>query len=183
MANALSAHYARALADAVFAPASGITPQAAVEQIQNASQMLKSSPELRRVLHSPAIPREKKAALMGTLANAQGMHRLVHNFLMVVVKHRHTADLPGILESFEAVVDRRLGFARAEISSAAELNAQQRSELEAALAAATGQNIRAVYHVDPALLGGVLARVGSKEFDGSLHGRLQTMRRRLAVAS
>jgi F-type H+-transporting ATPase subunit delta len=64
-----------------------------------------------------------------------------------------------------------------------ELSEQQKQELLHALGTATGKYIRPIYSVDPSLLGGVVARVGSKEYDGSVIGRLEAMRRGLATAS
>jgi F-type H+-transporting ATPase subunit delta len=86
-----------------------------------------------------------------------------------------------ILSSFESAVDDRTGFVPADIASAHELNAAQRELIERALGTKLGKYIRAHYRVDPGLLGGVLARVASREYDATLRGKLDSMRYRLAA--
>jgi len=87
--------------------------------------------------------------------------------------------LPQIREGFELALDERLGFERADVTSAAALNPVQSSELEVELARLAGKSVRVRYAVDESLLGGVVARIGSTVYDGSLRGQLQHMRREL----
>ena len=183
MTDALSIHYSRALADAVFAQDSGLSPEDAVEQLRTAAEMLSSSPDLRLVLLSPAVSRRQKAHLVGKIVADYGFNRLIQNFLMVVVEHRRAGELRRIADGFEAAVDERLGLARTEITSAAELTDAQKEKLLQSLGQAVGKRVRPIYKVDNSILGGVIARVGSKEYDGSVVGRLETMRRRLSTAS
>ena len=183
MRDALSDHYAQALADAVFARGSGLAPEEAIKQLNAAADLLQSSEQLRLILLSPAVPRAKKTELVGKLLDEQGAHRLIRNFLMVIVEHRRTGELDRIQSSFEQAVDERQGFVRAEIISAYELTEAQRQELLHALGTKAGKFIRPVYKIDKNILGGVIARLGSKEYDGSLTGRLAAMRRRLTPAT
>ncbi|HXE04470.1 MAG TPA: ATP synthase F1 subunit delta [Bryobacteraceae bacterium] len=183
MTNALSVHYAQALADAVFAPDANLTPEQAVHQLRIAVQLLEVSPDLHRVLQSPAVSRGKKIALVGRLIEKEGLARLIRNFLMVIVEHRRVKDLRHILESFEEAVDVRLGLARVEITSATDLTDEQKQAVEEALMEATGKRIRPLYRINGAIIGGVIARIGSKEYDGSLLGRLQALRQQLSPVS
>lgn len=183
MTNALSVHYAQALADAVFAPDANLTPEQAVHQLRIAVQLLEVSPDLHRVLQSPVVSRGKKIALVGRLIEKEGLARLIRNFLMVIVEHRRVKDLRHILESFEEAVDVRLGLARVEITSATDLTDEQKQAVEEALMEATGKRIRPLYRINGAIIGGVIARIGSKEYDGSLLGRLQALRQQLSPVS
>jgi F-type H+-transporting ATPase subunit delta len=183
MTNALSAHYASALADAVFASDSNLTPENAVEQLRKAVQLFEVSPDLLQVLHSPAVSRNKKIVLVGKLIDEEGLDRLIRNFLMVIVEHRRVKDLRHILESFEGAIDARLGFTRAEITSATDLTEEQKQAIEEALAEATGKRVRPLYRINAAIIGGIIARLGSKEYDGSVLGRLETLRRQLSPVS
>lgn len=167
----------------MFAPDSGLSPEDAIGQLRMAAGVLGSSPDLRRVLLSPAVNRAKKAELVGKIVEDTGLNRLIRNFLMVLVEHRRAGELKRIADGFETTVDERLGFARAEITSAAELTGPQRDKLLQSLGQALGKKVRPVYKVDEALLGGVIARVGSKVYDGSVVGRLEAMRRQLSAAS
>jgi F-type H+-transporting ATPase subunit delta len=179
--NALSEHYAQALADAVFAPNSGLTPEDAVSQMRAAESLISGSKQLTLALLSPAISKSKKQAVITKLGEELNLHRVTGNFLLVVILHRRVGDLKAMRESFEEVVDSRLGWVRAEIASAHEVAAAQRQEIEQALGTELGKFIRATYVIDPSLIGGVRARVASKEYDATVRGKLENMRQRLAA--
>jgi F-type H+-transporting ATPase subunit delta len=181
MINALASHYAHALANAVFAPNSGLAPEEAVKQMGTAEELISGSKELSSALLSPAINKNRKTAVISQLSDELGLHRLIRNFLLVVVSHRRTKDLAGIRQEFAAEVDKRLGWIPADIASAQELSPQQKEELERTLGAKLGKFIRANYRVDPDLLAGVRARVASKEYDASLRGKLEGMRQKLTA--
>jgi F-type H+-transporting ATPase subunit delta len=179
--SALAAHYAQALADAVFAPNSGLSPQDAVEQFGSAESMIGGSKQLNLALLSPAVSKQKKQAVISKLSDALGLHRLFRNFLLVIVSHRRVLELKSMRESFEEVVDERLGWVRAEVASAHELGVAQREEIERAIGSQLGKFIRATYVVDASLISGVRARVASKEYDATVRGKLDNMRQRLAA--
>ncbi len=182
MNGAIATHYARALADAVFKPNSGLSPQDAVAQFRSIDSLFSQSKPLERALLSPAVKRPRKDAVIARIADALGLHRLLKNFFLVIVSHRRTADLHAMRREFEAVVDERLGWIPAEITSAKELNAQEKEQIEHALGSKLGKFIRAHYAVDSNLLAGVRARVASREYDATLRGSLEQMRRRLVTA-
>lgn len=181
MQGALATHYARALADAVFRPNSGLTPADARRQLAVATDLVSSSPELHIALLSPAVAKPRKEAVIARLADDLGLHRLIKNFLLVLVLHRRINDLQQIQKHFEAVADEREGWLPAEITSAKDLTAPQREEIERALGTKLGKFIRAHYIVDPALIAGIRARVASVEYDASLRGKLESMRQRLVA--
>lgn len=181
MTGALATHYAKALADSVFAPGSDLTPEEAVRQFGAAETLITSSPELKVALLSPAIQKDRKIALMSKLAGDLGLHRMIRNFLLVVTTHRRMHELSGMLQEFRNAVDEKLGWLRAEITSAHQLTEEQRQSVERALGAQLGKLIRAEYKVDPAVLGGIRARVASREYDATLAGRLTALKQRLTA--
>jgi F-type H+-transporting ATPase subunit delta len=181
MAEALAGHYAHALADGVFGPNSGLAPEDAVAQFNAAESVISDSKDLQLVLLSPAVSKLRKKKVIADLADQLSVHRLIRNFLLVVVSHRRIHELRAIRRSFEAVVDERLGWAPAEITSAKTLDNEQRKRVESVLGTKLGKFIRATYHVDPALIGGVRARVTSKEYDASVRGKLESLRQRLTA--
>jgi len=179
MRDALSSHYAEALASAVFAPNSGLTAEEANKQVESAVTVIESAKDLERVLLSPAVNKSRKQAVIGKLADQLGMHRLIKNFLLVIVSHRRIRELPAIQKSFDLIVDERTGWMPAEITSAHELNAEQREQIERALGAKLGKFIRGHYRVDPSVIGGVRVHVASLEYDATIRGKLEGMRFRL----
>lgn len=182
MSLAVANRYARVLADVVLAPGSGLEPAEAISQIQQFSGLLQGSTDLRNVLLSPAVSPARKRAVAGKLADQAGLHRLMKNFLYVMIDHRRTSQLSEIAASFESVIDERLGRVRAQVSSAADLAAEQRAQIQAELARLTGKQVRCEFLVDPGLLGGVSARIGSTIYDGSVRGQLAALRGRMSTA-
>lgn len=183
MTGALAVHYARALADTVFAPGSAIAPEVAVAQMSDAVALIDGSPELRGALLSPAVNKAKKAKVISELARQMGAAPVIRNFLSVVISHRRIHELTAMLREFKLIVDERLGIASAEITSAKALTAGERAQIEQALGEKLGKRIRAEYNVDPQLLGGVRARVASREYDATLRGKLEALRQHLVAQS
>jgi len=85
------------------------------------------------------------------------------------------------VRSLEITLDERLGFAHADVASATELTETQRLALSAQLERLTGKRIRMRYSVDPALIGGAVARIGSTVYDGSVRGQLHSLEHRLTA--
>jgi F-type H+-transporting ATPase subunit delta len=182
MAEALAVHYANALANAIFAQKpsdQALPPEQAVGQLKQMEELVSGSKELERALLSPAVTKSRKSAVIATLSDELGLHKIIRNFLLVVVTHRRVNDLSAIRRQLELAVDERLGWVPAEIISARELNPGQRDEIEQVLGTKVGKFIRAHYKVDPSLLAGVRAHVASKQYDASLRGKLEAMRQRL----
>jgi F-type H+-transporting ATPase subunit delta len=179
--SVVAARYANALADVVTASGSGLTPDRAVAELKSFEFALRYSPELQNALITPAVPASRKKAVVGRIADILKLSRIIRNFLFVLVDHRRIPALSGIIHNLEEVLDQRLGFARAEVASAAELTEAQQTALTAQLERLTGKRIRTRFTLDPALIGGAVARIGSTVYDGSVRGQLAALERRLSV--
>ena len=142
-----------------------------------------SSPELYHALVTPVVPVARKRAVVERIAAVLKLSRTSQNFLLVLIDHRRIASLAAMVDTFEVVLDERLGFARAEVISAADLSEAQRGALNSELERLTGKRIRARYEVDGSLIGGVVARIGSTVYDGSVRAQLQDIERRLTAES
>lgn len=182
MSLAIANRYARALADVVLDPKSGVAPETVLSDLRAVRQMMADSPELKSVLLSPAVPNPKKRAVINRLGDDAGLSRLVRNLLFVVIDKRRVHQIPTIVDAFEVAVDERMGRVRAHVASAAPLNPEQQAALEAQLAKLTGKQVRCEFHVEPDLIGGVTARIGSTVYDGSVRGQLDALRHRLTPA-
>jgi len=181
--SAVATRYANALADVVTAPGSSARPEEVLAELRSFEAALRSSPELTNALISPAVPPARKRAVVARLGDALQLSRIARNLLFVLIDHRRIAALEGVLHSFEIIVDERLGFARADVASARELTETQRTSLSSQLERMTGKRVRMRFSVDPALIGGVVARIGSTVYDGSVRGQLDTLGRRLGAES
>lgn len=181
--SAASSRYARALAEVVLNPASGLDARDVVTQLRRVEEELRLSPELRHVMLSPAVASAKKRAVIQKFSNELGLAPKVRNFLFVVIDHRRMEQLAPIREAFEVAIDEAMGFVRADVTSAQPLSDSQRGALEAELNKLTGKRVRMQFSTDESLIGGAVARIGSTVYDGSVRGQLDSLRRRLATAS
>jgi F-type H+-transporting ATPase subunit delta len=178
--SAVAARYANALAEVVTGPKSKASPQQVLADLRAFEAVLEESHELHEALITPAIPGSKKRAVIGRLADRLDMSGVTRNFLFVLVDHRRIAWFSPIVQTFEEVMDRRLGFARAEVSSATQLTPEQEAAVNGELERVAGKRIRSRFKEDPALIGGAVARIGSTVYDGSVRGQLAAMERRLS---
>jgi F-type H+-transporting ATPase subunit delta len=176
---AVLGRYARAYAE--VAVTYKLNPEKTVAEFQQMADVVNSSRELRNVLQNPAVSREQKLKLLDSIIQHIGATKMLRNFLAVLIDHRRIGNIGDLLEQFKRELDRRMGIADAKVSSVRELSSAEKKSLEQQLAALTGKVVRATYSQDADLLGGVLVRVGSTIYDGSVHGRLQRMRQELAT--
>ena len=181
ISSALVNRYANALVDIVVSSSSGIDPALALNQLRSFEEAVKNSPDLNLILASPAVSSARKRQVIRRVADALGLERIIRNFLLVLSDHRRAHALSEMIEAFNVLVDERLGFLHAEVTSASELTAEQRDRLAAEIAHLAASQVRMRFTIDPYLIGGVTARVGSKVYDGSVRGQLAILKQRLAV--
>ena len=179
--SVIAKRYAAALADVVTRPGADPGPAEAAAQLRLFADTLESSRELREALATPAISIGRKKAVLGRLADALQLSRVIRNFLFVLADHRRMGSLPEIVRCFETGVDERMGFARADVAAAREMNESQQAAVVAALERLTGKRIRMKIAVDESLVGGVVARIGSTVYDGSVRGQLAALGRRMGA--
>jgi len=179
MLSVLAQRYARALADVVSSPAVGGDPGAVLSQLRQIEQMIVGSADLRNALLSPAIPPSRKRAVLERLMLPMGVSKQVRNLVFVVIDHRRVHQFSSIIDSFEALMDERQGFVQADVSSAMDLTEAQQSSLASQLSRLSGKKAKLRFRTDPALVGGVVARLGSTVYDGSVRGQLDRLRVKL----
>jgi F-type H+-transporting ATPase subunit delta len=160
-------------------PGTGLDPKQALAELRMFGAMVRESEELQHVLLSPAVSITKKRAVIARFAAAVPFSRLVRNFLYLVIDRRRTGILTDIADAFELALDERMGIIRAEVKSASALTDTQQSELQQQLSRVSGKQVRCEFSIDPNLIGGVTARIGSTVYDGSVRTQLQTMREQL----
>jgi F-type H+-transporting ATPase subunit delta len=179
MAGAIATRYAEAMAEAVLAPAASQDPHRTAGEIRAFEALVNASPDLRTVLLSPAVSTSKKRTVVARFADTLPLSRLVRNLLYVIIDHRRADILGEIAEAFENSIDERMGFVRAEVTSAAPLSDSQKTAIQEALSKTSGKRVRCKFHTDPELIGGVVARIGSTVYDGSVRTQLESIRQRL----
>ena len=126
MASAVANRYARALVDVVLAPGSPLKPDDAVGQLRAMDASL-GILELRTALAYARHPDFAQARRHGEAAGRAAESPLIRNFIYVMIDHRRIGIIEEIREAFELHLDERLGFVRAEVTSAATLEAPRRA--------------------------------------------------------
>jgi F-type H+-transporting ATPase subunit delta len=132
------------------------------------------------VLTRPWIKGADRRAIAVELAGRAGVGKLVRDFAGLLAERGRIDHLPEIVAAYRELVDEDLGQARASVRTAVALTETQRKELGGRLERTLGKRVLIEEHVDPTLLGGFVAQVGSFILDGSLDGQLARMRERLA---
>jgi len=151
--------------------------QAALEALQAIAAAYTEVHDFRSALSNPAIAYEQRAKVLeSSLAAMQIDVPEVTQLTELLLRRARISLLPEVVRIFSGIVDEATGFAGAQVRSAAPLTDIQQERVSDALERFTGAKIRMECDVDASLLGGVVARVGSKVIDGSVRSRLNRLR-------
>ena len=169
--------YARAFADVVMS--AKLDAQRMLAEAKQIVALTDENRMLREVWDNPSIPAEQKRGVLDAIVQRAGISQPVRNFMAVLIDKGRTRLLPEIVAQFAQDLNQRLGIAEAEITTARELNKDERTMLESDLSRVTGKKIRASYQQNSKVLGGAVARVGGTIYDGSVKGQLERIRQQL----
>ncbi len=184
MSLSIARRYARALADILFeARLAGEKKRAEVQrvkqQLTDFAALLKQHAPLRNVLLSPAVEKEEKLDLLDHLRQRLKQSELTRNFLAVLLDHRRLDLLEPMLAAFDREVYARLGIVPVEVTTAFALDGKQKRLLEERLSKLSGSEVELRFRENPEILAGVVARLGSTIYDGSLRAQLRRLQQRL----
>lgn len=139
------------------------------------ARSLDTSTELREALTDPALPMERKQGIVNDLVGGRAS-RLTTNFVNLVISQGRASDLGSIADKLAHQKAKAMGGDVAEIRSAVPLDDATVQRLAGALARSIGRQVEVRTIVDPAVLGGIVATVGDTVIDGSVRGRLESLR-------
>lgn len=168
--------YAAALADVALEHKQS---EAVARGLAAVSDLYKSSADLRNFLASPAVDATAKRGLVEKLSAPLALRPELRNFLHLLVDNRRTQLLEEISAAFRSEVTSRLGIAQASVTSARELSAGEKKQLNETLEKLTGKKVEAAYALDASLLGGAVVQIGSTVYDGSVRSQLNRLREQL----
>jgi F-type H+-transporting ATPase subunit delta len=176
-AKTAATRYARALFDVARQEQADLDRVA--QDLAGFNDLLETQPALKKVLLNPAVPIQRKRAAVSEVAARGGVVPMVAKLLALLAERDRLILLPDLLESYrERVLDYQQ-IVRAEVTTAAPLEPAKRDAIEQRLAQASGRQVRLRTRVDPAIIGGLVAKVGSTVYDGSVTRQLEKMRQRL----
>jgi len=177
---ALAAPYARALADVIAGER--LDPAQIESQLGDFAAAWHESAGLREIFLDPSFSIEEKVAILDKLNTRLEMMRQVRNFIAVLIHHDRLHIFDEILREFRHEMNRRLGISEVEITTAHPLDSSGRADLKSQIANLTRSRIVATFREDSSLLGGVVVRIGSTVYDGSVRGRLDRLEEELAAS-
>jgi F-type H+-transporting ATPase subunit delta len=134
------------------------------------------SADLRRLATSPLMAAEDQQKGLVAIADKAKFNGVTRNFLGLLAQNGRARDLTGVIAGFDVLYARKTGVVAAEVVTAQALTAAQLKSIQTALRASLGKDPELSTRVDPALLGGLKVKVGSKLFDASLKTRLDQMK-------
>jgi F-type H+-transporting ATPase subunit delta len=171
-----ASRYARALLDVAIKES---LAERAEQDLAAFSALLTDHPDAQAALTHPAVPAMRKRALTHELTTRLSLSTPVAKLLAMLADRDRLSLVPELLEVYRERLLEHQQVVRAEITTAEPLAADREAELESRLARATGRRVTLTTRVDPALIGGVVTRIGSVVYDGSLATQLTRMRDRL----
>ena len=134
------------------------------------------SADLRTLLNAPRFTAADKAKGLAAIAERAGFSATTRKFLGLLAANRRTAALGDIVAAFRRLAAARRGEVSAQVVTAIPLTAAQTASLAAALRTALGKDPQIETRVDPAILGGLKVRVGSRLYDASLKSKLDSLK-------
>lgn len=164
--------YASALADVVIERREEREVQ---NEINAWASMIANNPQLKEVFANPTIAYDHKRAVLEDLLARSRVRETSASFLRVLLRNQRLAQLPEIAERFGQILDERGGVVAAEITTARPIPEELKKALHDTLASATGRTVRLTFATDEAIIGGLVARIGSTIFDGSVESNLERL--------
>jgi F-type H+-transporting ATPase subunit delta len=169
--------YASALADVIIERGEADVVQ---RELAAWEKMISENDALREAFNNPTVVYEQKGKVLNELIARTKVLPTTANFLRVLLKNQRLAELPEVHAKLSQVLDERAGVLSAEITSVGPVSDSIKLLLEEKLLRMTGKKARLSFATDESLLGGIVTRIGSTIYDGSVSNELRRLREELA---
>ncbi len=144
--------------------------------LSRVSALLSESDDLVRLVRSPVFAAEDQLRAVSAILDKVGIGGLVGNFVKVAANNRRLFAVPGMIAGFRQLLAKHRGEVTAEVTSAEALSDAQVAALKEALKAQIGKDVTLSSNVDPALIGGLIVKVGSRMIDTSVRSKLNSLK-------
>jgi F-type H+-transporting ATPase subunit delta len=176
---AFVARYAQAFLEVVTA--AKLDTAAIDAQLKDFLATWNGSRELREFFINPAVPVAQKVEFVDTLNKKLGMRKELRNLLAVLIHNDRIGHVDEVAAAYRKLLQEQLGIRHVDIVSARKLTDVERLELVAEVNKLAGAPIEASFKQDAAILGGLVVRIGSTVYDGSVRGRLDRLKEALTA--
>jgi F-type H+-transporting ATPase subunit delta len=143
--------------------------------LRSLGAMIEGNADLKRLIRSPVLSRDAQGAAMAALLARAEFTTMTRNFVGLVARNRRLFALPGMIAGYLHLLAERRGEIRAEVTAAQEMSPAQVDAINDQLKRAVGSKVAVEIRVDPAIIGGLVVKVGSRMVDGSLRSKLSRL--------
>lgn len=173
----IARRYASALADVAIERKEEREIQ---QEIDQWTSMIEANAQLKEVFANPTIAYDEKRKVLEALITRTSVRPTTASFLRVLLRNQRLSQLRDVAERFARVLDERAGVVSADVTTAKPISEDLKNTVRETLAAATGRRVRVSFNTDETIIGGMVARIGSTIFDGSVQNRLDRLSDELA---
>ena len=174
----VASRYARALIEALSGENTA-GPDAGLEQLGQIKLLLGNEPDARKLLINPVIPPDRRDSFVDEISRLLGLDARVAKLLRLIVERLRLEILDDLIDAYRKMLDEKNGIVRAVVRSAGPLSEAQQQEVAEKLEKSLGQRVVMEVEEDPSLIAGLIVRVGSTVYDGSLLQQLTGFKERL----
>jgi len=171
--------YALALADVVTKTNETNSVQA---ELKSWEQLINSNADLQTAFRNPAISQANKEKVLESLIAKTQPTKTTANFLRVLLRNSRLTEIGEINEKFSSVLEERSGVISAQITSARPLSEDVKTEMKMSLEKMTNKTVNLNFETDETLIGGVVTRLGSTVYDGSVRTQLEELKQQMIGA-
>lgn len=146
------------------------------EALQGVAGLYVSHPEVVDALTNPLYPLDIRQKVMAGMVASMGVEKIMANFLNLLVEKKRAGILSEVAEEYQAMVDNEKNVSHGSVVSAIELSEALQVKVRATLEKLTGKKVELTTSVDPSIIGGIIAKVGDLELDGSIRTQLASLK-------
>lgn len=144
--------------------------------LEKLAEVLAADPTVLKVFRNPIFGADKKKAVAAAIMDKIGVGKVVKNFVQLLADKERLASLPEIQAVYAKLQDEAQGVLRGMLTTAVKLDAKRQGELKSALEKKSSRKLVLDYAVEPAILGGLVLKVGDQVLDASLRAQLQMLK-------
>ncbi|MFN3135651.1 MAG: ATP synthase F1 subunit delta [Candidatus Kryptonium sp.] len=154
------------------------------QDVQLIDSMIRSSRDLQLFLKSPIIKEDKKREIIQEIFVDSRVDPIILKFILLLVEKKREDLLHDIVKVYQELYDEKVGAVTAEIVTVVELNSTEKNDVEKKVLELTrAKKVKAIYKVDPSIIGGIIIRIGDTVYDASIKRRIQLLREQLIYGS
>lgn len=142
------------------------------KDLQTFDSLIADNPDLQRLVRSPVFTADEQAKAISAILDKSGIAGLAGNFLRLVASKRRLFAVRGMVDAYNRLADAHRGVVRAEVTVAEKPSAALEGEIKKALSDVAGKDVAVDLKVDPAIIGGIVVKMGSRMVDSSLRTKL-----------